>query len=74
VLRDVDDPNSGIARFTPEQALNFSATDACRSNMKPKLAAAALAVRDGVAAAYICAAGPNAIARARAGDATTITR
>jgi acetylglutamate kinase len=74
VLRDVDDPNSGIARFTPEQALNFSATDACRSNMKPKLAAAALAVRDGVAAAYICAAGTNAIARARAGDATTITR
>jgi acetylglutamate kinase len=74
VLRDVDDPNSGIARFTPEEALNFSKTEACRSSMKPKLAAAALAVRDGAAAAYICAAGTNAIARARAGDATTITR
>jgi acetylglutamate kinase len=74
VMRDVDDPASGIARFTPEEALNFSTTDACRSSMKPKLAAAALAVRDGAAAAYICAAGTNAIARARAGDATSITR
>jgi acetylglutamate kinase len=74
VLRDVDDPNSGIARFTPEEAVDFMTTDACRSNMKPKLAAAALAVRDGAAAAYICAAGVNAIARARAGDATIVTR
>jgi acetylglutamate kinase len=74
VLRDVDDPNSGIARFTPEEALDFSTTAACRSSMKPKLAAAAFAVRDGAAAAYICAAGTNAIARARAGDATIVTR
>ena len=74
VLRDVDDPGSGIARFTPEEALDFSTTDACRSSMKPKLAAAAGAVRDGAAAAYICAAGVNAIARARAGDATLVTR
>ncbi len=74
VLRDVDDPSSGIARFTPDEALDFSASDACRSSMKPKLAAAARAVRDGVAAAYICAAGVNAIARARAGDATLVIR
>ena len=74
VLRDVGDPGSGIVRFTPEEALDFMTTDACRSNMKPKLAAAAIAVRDGVAAAYICAAGINAIARARAGDATSVTR
>jgi acetylglutamate kinase len=74
VLRDVGDAGSGIARFTPEEALEFTTTDSCRSNMKPKLAAAALAVRDGVTAAYICAAGDNAIARARAGDATILTR
>jgi acetylglutamate kinase len=73
VLRDADDPSSGIGRFTPQEALNFMATDACRSSMKPKLAAAALAVRDGAAAAYICAAGNNAIARARAGDATIVS-
>lgn len=73
VLRDVDDPASGIARFTAQEALNFSTTAACRSNMKPKLQAAALAVRGGAAAAYICAAGTNAIARARAGDATIVS-
>jgi acetylglutamate kinase len=74
VLRDPDDPSSGIAHFTPEEALDFITTDACRSNMKPKLMAAALAVRDGAAAAYICATGVNAIARALAGDATIVTR
>ncbi|HLY03524.1 MAG TPA: acetylglutamate kinase [Candidatus Cybelea sp.] len=72
VLRDPDDPSSGIDRFTPKEALNFTTTDACRSSMKPKLQAAAIAVRDGTAAAYICAAGIDAIARARAGDATIV--
>jgi acetylglutamate kinase len=73
VLRDLDDPQSSIDRFTPEEALDFSTTAACRSNMKPKLQAAALAVRDGAAAAYICATGVNTIARARAGDATIVS-
>ncbi len=71
VLRDADDPASGIDRFTPDEALRFAADDACRSSMKPKLQAAAEAARDG-GAAYICAVRPNAIARALAGDATVI--
>jgi acetylglutamate kinase len=72
VLRDADDPASGIDSFTPEEALRFAAGDACRSNMKPKLKAAAAAAAQGVAACYICAVKPNAIARALAGDATVI--
>jgi acetylglutamate kinase len=72
VLRDADDPMSGIDRFTPEEALRFAAGDACRSNMKPKLRAAASAAASGAAAAYICACKPNAIVSALAGDATVI--
>ncbi len=72
VLRDPNDDESGIDRLTPEEALRFAATDACRSNMKPKVLAAAGAVRDGAGAAYICAIRPSPIASALAGDATTI--
>jgi acetylglutamate kinase len=72
VLRDPSDPASGIDGFTPETAFQFAAGDACRSSMKPKLHAAASAVRDGVTAAYICSAKPNAIASAIRGDATAI--
>ena len=46
-LPDPDDPGSGIDALTPEDALRFAAGDACRSSMKPKLQAAARAVRDG---------------------------
>jgi acetylglutamate kinase len=72
VLRDPSDPSSGIAAFTPEDALSFAADDGCRSSMKPKLRAAACAVRDGVSIAYICCAKPDAIASALRGDATVI--
>lgn len=72
VLRDFDDPASGIERLTSDEALRFAATDACRSSMKPKLIAAARAASDGVNAAYICSVKPNAIASALAGDATRI--
>ncbi len=41
VLRDPDDPSSGIDRLTPDEATAFAQTDACRSSMKPKLVAAA---------------------------------
>lgn len=71
VLRDADDPTSGIDRLTPEEALRFAAGDACRSSMKPKLEAAASAAKGG-AASYICAIKPNAIVSALAGDATVI--
>jgi acetylglutamate kinase len=72
VLRNADDPTSGIDCFTPDAALEFAAGHACRSSMKPKVQAAALAVKDGVAASYICALKPNAIASALSGNATVI--
>ncbi len=72
VLRDPDDPASGIGHLTPDEALAFASAQACRSSMKPKVTAAAAAVKCGATAAYICAAKPNAIASALAGDATTI--
>ena len=56
VLRDLDDPTSGIARLTADEAASFARSNACRSSMKPKLLAAANAVRDGAAASYICGA------------------
>ncbi len=72
VLRDADDASSGIDRFTPAEALEFAAGDACRSSMKPKLQAAATAAQRGVAA-YICAFKANAIASALSGDATVVS-
>ena len=71
VLRDPDDPNSGVDRFTPGEALRFAESSACRSSMKPKLRAAAFAARDG-AVSYVCAAKPGAIAAALRRDATVI--
>jgi len=73
VLRDYDDPTSGIERLKSEEALRFASSEACRSSMKPKLLAAGTAARDGAGAAYICAAKPNAIACALAGDATIVS-
>jgi len=72
VLRELDDPSSGIECLTPEEAFRFVASDACSSSMKPKVAAAAAAARDGVGASYICSAKPSAIASALGGDATIV--
>lgn len=73
VLRDLDDPASGIERLTPDEARSFARSNACRSSMKPKLLAAANAARDGAAASYICDAKPNAIVLALRGDATIVS-
>jgi acetylglutamate kinase len=72
VLRNPDDPASGIDTFSVAQARAFASSDACRSSMRPKLGAAAMAVHSGVGAAYIVGSGPNAIGRALSGDATVI--
>jgi acetylglutamate kinase len=72
VLRELGDPSSGIERLTPDEAFSFASTDACSASMKPKVAAAATAARDGVEASYICSAKPNAIASALNGDATIV--
>jgi acetylglutamate kinase len=71
VLRDPDDPSSGIARLKPAEAIAFALTDACRSSMKPKLMAAALAASHGTPS-YICGTGIATIEDALAGNATTV--
>lgn len=73
VLRDVEDPTSGIDRLTADQASTFAQTNACRSSMKPKLLAAATAARNGAAAAYICAITANPIASALSGNCTLVS-
>jgi len=73
VLRDPDDPRSGIAEMSSGEARSFAASAACRSSMKPKMLAAAIAVEGGAAASYICSAKPGGIAAALAGDATVVT-
>ncbi|MHB8461596.1 MAG: acetylglutamate kinase [Vulcanimicrobiaceae bacterium] len=72
VLANPDDPMSGIASLSIDEARTFLASDACRSSMMPKIEAAIIAVERGGNASYICAAAPNAIRRAFAGDATII--
>jgi len=72
VFRDPDDPASGIDELTLDEATAFAASEACRSSMKPKLAAAIAAVAGGAQASYIAAAGPGSIAAALAGDATIL--
>ena len=53
VRRDENDPASGIARMTAVEALAFADSDACRSSMKPKVRAAAMAVKQGTRHAQI---------------------
>jgi acetylglutamate kinase len=72
VRRDADDPDSGIDRFGLAEAVAFATSPACRSSMKPKVAAAAAAVSGGSNAAYICEARPGAIRAALGGDATIV--
>lgn len=71
VLRDPDDPSSGIDHLTPDEAASFARSDACRSSMKPKLMAAARSASAKVPA-YICATSGNTITRALQGDATVV--
>lgn len=56
VRRDENDPTSGIEHMTADEALAFADSEGCRSSMKPKVRAAALAVREGVARAQITSA------------------
>ena len=72
VLRNVDDPTSGIDRLTADQASVFAHTSACRNSMKPKLLAAAAAARNGATAAYICAVTANPISSALSGNCTIV--
>ncbi len=59
-----DDPASAIDRLTVAQARAFLLSDACRDGMRPKVRAAIAAHEAGVKAVYLCASGPEAIARA----------
>ena len=53
VRRDENDPTSGIEHMSADEALAFADSAACRSSMKPKVRAAAMAVREGVSRAHI---------------------
>lgn len=72
VLRDPEDEGTGIDVLSAEEALRFTLSDACRSSMKPKLQAAAEAVRNGVGQAQICSLRANTIKAALAGGGTTV--
>lgn len=72
LLRDPDDPSSGIDALSIREAERFVRSAACRGSMKPKLHAASAAVAGGAGAAYLCASGPNAIAGALLGNATVV--
>jgi acetylglutamate kinase len=72
VLRDADDPDSGIQALTVREARAFARTDGCRSSMKPKVLAAAAAISGGAKRAFICEGKAGAIASALSGDATVI--
>jgi acetylglutamate kinase len=73
VLRDPSDPSTAIPQLSLEEAQAFSISSGCQSSMRPKMQAAIAAVAGGASRAYICAAKPNAIATALAGNATIIT-
>lgn len=74
VLRNPQDTSSAIDRMTVNEALIFAQSAACTDGMKPKILAAAHAVRDGARRAYIRGAGRHPITGAMAGDATVIAR
>jgi acetylglutamate kinase len=72
VRRDPKDPQSGIERMTLDEARAFLESPACEGGMFPKMQAVVSAVENGAAAAYICAAGPDAIEHALANASGTL--
>lgn len=54
VLRDRDDPTSGIDRLTLAEARAFATSDACEGGMKPKMDAAIVALENGSRTVQIC--------------------
>jgi len=72
ILRDRNDPTSGIEAISAAEARSLMAAGVFADGMIPKAQAAIAAVEHGVARAVVCAAGANAIGRALAGEGTTI--
>lgn len=68
---DRNDPATGIAQMTVDQAEAYRAAGVFVDGMIPKIEAALVAVRGGARRAIICGAGPGAIAAALAGDGGT---
>jgi acetylglutamate kinase len=69
---DRTDPASGIARMTVKEAEMHRARGVFVDGMLPKIEAALVAIRGGVARAFICGAGPGALSAAFAGAGTEI--
>lgn len=71
VLRDRNDPQSGIGEITPQEARGYLADGTFSDGMIPKAEGALDAIACGVKRAMICGSGPHALTRALAGEATT---
>lgn len=72
VRLDRNDPASGVARMSVNEAETYRARGIFVDGMLPKIDAALVAVRGGVAHAFICGAGPGAVSAAFAGAGTEI--
>jgi acetylglutamate kinase len=72
VRADRDDPASGIARMTVDEAQTLRARGIFVDGMLPKIDAALAAVRGGVPHAFICGAGAGAVQAAFAGGGTEV--
>lgn len=74
VRRVQGDPATGIARLTAAEARGFLDDGTFDGGMAPKMASALDALERGARSAIVCGSGPRALARALAGDGTTVVR
>jgi len=72
VRRDAADPASGIARLTVSEARGYLADGTFDGGMRPKMESALDALARGARAAFVCGQGRGALARALAGNGTTV--
>ena len=74
VRLDVDDPASGIGRIDEATARGHMADGVFFGGMLPKMESALDALTRGARSAIICGSAPGALARALAGEGTTVVR
>jgi acetylglutamate kinase len=72
VRRDPADPASGIAQLTATQARAYLTDGTFEGGMRPKMESALDALARGARAAIVGGQGPGALARALAGNGTTV--
>jgi acetylglutamate kinase len=74
VRLDVNDPASGIGRIDEAAARSHMADGVFSGGMLPKMESALDALARGARSAIICGSAPGALARALAGEGTTVVR